>query len=154
MVMGLVRQPELLKSKFAWLKYVALRVMKSESELLASRYGKTAPDAKKTRRLIIAVAAILVSAFLGWAIWVAVSGASEIKLQVLGYEVLSEGQTSVKFSVQSPAGEAKCAIQVLNQGYAVVGYKEVDVPASGEFETFVNTTELGVTGLVDKCWLK
>jgi hypothetical protein len=128
--------------------------MKSESDLLASRYGKTAPDAKKTRQRIIAVAAILISIFLGWAIWVSVSGASEIKHQVLGYEVLSEGQTSVTFSVQSPAGAAKCAIQVLNQGFAVVGYKEVAVPASGQYETFVNTTELGVTGLVDKCWLK
>ena len=128
--------------------------MKSESELLKSRYGKTAPDAKKTRQRIIALAAVLLTGFLGWAIWVAASGASEIKHQVLGYEVLSENQTSVKFSVQSPAGAAKCAVQVLNQGYAVVGYKEVEVPASGEFETFVNTTELGVTGLVDKCWLK
>ena len=128
--------------------------MNSESELLASRYGKAAPDAKKTRRRLIAFAAVLVSLFIGWAIWVAASGANEIKHQVLGYEVLSEGQTSVKFSVQSPAGAAKCAIQVLNQGFAVVGYKQVQVPASGEYETFVNTTELGVTGLVDKCWLK
>ena len=77
--------------------------MKSESELLASRYGKTAPDAKKTRQRIIALAAVLLTGFLGWAIWVAASGASEIKHQVLGYEVLSENQTSVKFSVQSRA---------------------------------------------------
>lgn len=152
--MDLATQPEVLKSKFAWLKYVALKVMKPESELLASRYGKTTPDAKKTRLQLIVAGVALVSIFLGWAIWVSLSGASEIKHQVLGYEVLGESQTSVKFSVQSPAGAAKCAIQVLNQSYAVVGYKEVDVPASGEFETFVNTTELGVTGLVDKCWLK
>jgi hypothetical protein len=77
-----------------------------------------------------------------------------VKHQVLAYEVIDETQTSVKFSVQSPSGAANCAVQVLNQGYAVVGYKEVDVASSGEFETFVNTTELGVTGLVDKCWLK
>ncbi|MSZ46507.1 MAG: DUF4307 domain-containing protein [Actinobacteria bacterium] len=154
MVMGLAMQPELLKSKFAWLKYVALKVMSTESDLLASRYGKTATSSKVTRQRIIAVASVLVAVFLGWAIWVTVSGVNEIKHQVLGYQVLSEGQTSVKFSVQSPAGAAKCAIQVLNQGFAVVGYKEVAVPASGQYETFVNTTELGVTGLVDKCWLK
>lgn len=100
------------------------------------------------------LATSLVLVFLGWAIWVTVSNATNVKSQVLGYEVLSPSQTSVKFSVQSPAGAAKCAIQVLNQAYAVVGYKELEVAATGEFETFVNTTELGVTGLVDKCWLK
>jgi hypothetical protein len=121
---------------------------------LAERYGKTATSAGATRNRIIALAVALVAIFLGWAIWVTVSGASDVKSQVLGYEVLSPEQTSVKFSVQSPAGAAKCAIQVLNQGFAVVGYKEVEVASPGVFETFVNTTELGVTGLVDKCWLK
>ena len=128
--------------------------MSSESELLASRYGKTKPNAKQSRRRIIGMATALLAVFLGWAIWVTISGANEIKHQVLGYEVLSQGQTSVKFSVQSPAGAAECAIQVLNQGFSVVGYRQVSVPGTGEYETFVNTTELGVTGLVDKCWLK
>lgn len=128
--------------------------MKSESELLASRYGKSALGVRGNRRGVILLASSLIVVFLVWAIWVTVSNANNVKSQVLGYEVLSPGQTSVKFSVQSPAGAAKCAIQVLNQGYAVVGYKELEVGTSGEFETLVNTTELGVTGLVDKCWLK
>jgi hypothetical protein len=128
--------------------------MKSESELLASRYGKSANGARASRRKVIALATALVTLFLAWAVWVTVSNANNVKSQVLGYEVLSPEQTSVKFSVQSLAGAAKCAIQVLNQSYAVVGYKELEIDASGEFETVVNTTELGVTGLVDKCWLK
>jgi len=56
--------------------------------------------------------------------------------------------------VESPAGPAVCAIQVLNTSFAVVGYKELEISQSGEYETLVNTTEPGVTGLVDKCWLK
>ena len=128
--------------------------MKSESDLLASRYGKSANGAGVSRLRVIVLAVALIVIFLVWAIWVTVSGTSNVKSQVLGYEVFSPSQTSVKFSVQSPAGAAKCAIQVLNQAYAVVGYKEVEVGVSGEFETLVNTTELGVTGLVDKCWLK
>jgi len=154
MLKGLGMKQEMLKSKFAWVKYVALKEMSFESDLLASRYGKTATSSRRTRQRIIALASVLLAGFLGWAIWVTVSGVNEIKHNVLGYQVLSEGQTSVKFSVQSPTGAAKCAVQVLNQGFAVVGYKEVAIPASGQYETFVNTTELGVTGLVDKCWLK
>lgn len=128
--------------------------MSSESELLASRYGKKAAGGAAYRKRVIALASALVLLFLGWAIWVTVTGSSAVKHQMLAYEVIDETQTSVKFNVQSPSGAAKCAVQVLNQGYAVVGYKEVEVASSGEFETFVNTTELGVTGLVDKCWLK
>jgi hypothetical protein len=120
---------------------------------MAERYGK--PAGKKTnRKPIIALAAALIAAFLGWAIWVSIDNANQIKTQDLGYEILSENQASVRFAVQSPSGPAVCAIQVLNQGFAVVGYKEVPVAASGEYETFVNTTQLGVSGLVDKCWLK
>jgi hypothetical protein len=128
--------------------------MTSESDLLASRYGITASSKRATRKRIIALASLLVVLFLGWAIWVTVSGSDAIRHQDLAYEVIDESQTSVKFSVQSLSGPAKCAIQVLNQGYAVVGYKVVEVASSGQFETLVNTTELGVTGLVDKCWLK
>lgn len=128
--------------------------MTSESELLAARYGKTPSGGKASRNRIIALAVTLITLFLAWAIWVTIDGSTAVKSQVIGYEVIDAGQTSVRYSVDSPSGPAKCAIQVLNQGYAVVGYKEVEVAASGEFETFVNTTELGVTGLVDKCWLK
>jgi hypothetical protein len=127
--------------------------MSSVSDLMAERYGKPAGK-KGNRKPIIALAASLIAAFLGWAIWVSIDNANQIKTQDLGYEILSENQASVRFSVQSPSGPAVCAIQVLNQGFAVVGYKEVPVASSGEYETFVNTTQLGVSGLVDKCWLK
>jgi hypothetical protein len=56
--------------------------------------------------------------------------------------------------VESPAGAAVCAVQVLNQAFSVVGYREVEIPSSGEYKTRLNTTSLGVTGLVDECWLK
>ena len=126
----------------------------TKPDLLAARYGKTASTGKLNRRNIIALGEVLLVAFLAWAIWVAATGANQIKSQDVGYEVFSPNQTSVRFKVESPAGPAVCAIQVLNQSFTVVGYKEVPIPASGQYETFVNTTELGVSGLVDKCWLK
>lgn len=127
--------------------------MSSVSDLMAERYGKNSGK-KPNRRVVITLASALLAAFLGWAIWVTVENADQIKTQDRGYEILSAEQALVRFSVQSPSGPAICAIQVLNQGYAVVGYKEVPVPTSGEFEALVNTTQLGVSGLVDKCWLK
>jgi hypothetical protein len=120
---------------------------------MAERYGKN-PGKTPNRGVVITLAALLLAAFLVWAIWVTLGNADQIKTQDRGYEILSEDQALVRFAVQSPTGPAICAIQVLNQGYAVVGYKEVPVAVSGEYETFVNTTQLGVSGLVDKCWLK
>ena len=127
--------------------------MSSVSDLMAERYGKR-KGKSRGRKPIIALAAGLMAAFLGWAIWVSIENANQVKTQDLGYEILSENQASVRFMVQTPSGPGVCAVQVLNQGFAVVGYKEVPVATSGEYETFVNTTQLGVSGLVDKCWLK
>jgi hypothetical protein len=128
--------------------------MISETDLLASRYGRR-PNAKTVnRRVVIGLAAVLLAIFLSWAAWVTLDSANRVQSEDLAYEVLSPEQTLVRFSVSSPAGPAVCAIQVLNQSFAVVGYRELQISQSGEYETLVNTTESGVTGLVDKCWLK
>jgi hypothetical protein len=128
--------------------------MISETDLLASRYGRR-PNAKTVnRRVVIGLAAVLLAIFFSWAAWVTLDSANRVESEDLAYEVLSPEQTLVRFSVSSPAGPAVCAIQVLNQSFAVVGYRELQISQSGEYETLVNTTESGVTGLVDKCWLK
>jgi hypothetical protein len=128
--------------------------MISETDLLADRYGRKTNAKQVSRRLVIGLAAVLIAMFVGWATWVTVDGANQVKSQDLAYEVLGPEQTSVRFSVSNPAGTAVCAIQVLNQSFAVVGYRELEISQSGEYEVLVNTTEPGVTGLVDKCWLK
>ena len=78
---------------------------------------------------------------------------------VQGYEVLDSQETIVRFSVLKPNDRAAlCAVEVLSNSYAVVGYEEVVVPAESSeddiFEVTVNTTGLGVTGLVETCTLK
>jgi hypothetical protein len=128
--------------------------MISDTDLLANRYGRRSNAKTVNRRVVIGLAAVLIVVFVAWATWVTVDGANQVKSQDLAYEVLGPEQTSVRFSVSSPAGPAVCAIQVLNQSFAVVGYRELQISQSGEYETLVNTTEPGVTGLVDKCWLK
>lgn len=121
---------------------------------MATRYGKPVKSRQQKRRTVAALAATLIVAFLAWAVWVTVDGADQIKSQDRAYEILGENQTLVRFSVTSPSGPAVCAVQVLNQAFAVVGYRELEIAQSGEYEALVNTTETGVTGLVDKCWLK
>ncbi len=133
--------------------------METQSELLAARYGRKTPNPTKTRSRLIATAIALVAIFVAWAIWVTVDSANQVKHQDQAFVIIDETQATITFEITRPKPAAVvCAIQVLNQSYAVVGYLEVTVPASEELvvatTTRVNTTEKGVTGLVDKCWFK
>lgn len=126
---------------------------------MAERYGKKPSSARNQRIFFTTLAAVLLVSFLVFAASVAIRGANEIKTQVLGYSILNEQQAKVSFSVTSPKdAQVTCAIQVLNQSFAVVGYREISL--HGELnqtknqEIFVNTTELGVSGLVDACWFE
>lgn len=129
------------------------------AKLMAERYGQKNSKSQKQRIFFVALAAILVIGFLYFAAMVAIRGANEVKTQDLGYEIVSSEQAQVSFSVTSPIdGRVRCAIQVLNQSFAVVGYKETSLAVRANTaenrQISVNTIELGVSGLVDKCWFE
>lgn len=131
--------------------------MKLENDLLANRYGRNGAKPKRNRILVILTASVLLVSFLAWAVWVSTASVQTVKSQDLAFEILSDQQASVRFSATLPPnqnGSAICAVQVLNQGFAVVGYREIELNQSGIYQTFVNTTEIGVSGHIEKCWLK
>ncbi len=132
--------------------------MNSQADLMSGRYGKKPGDSLRQRKIVIVLASTLVSLFVIWAVSTTMSNANQIVAKSTGYEVLNSGQTKVNFNVKLPnnTDEATCAVQALSESYSVVGYVEVEILAagSGNYETIVKTTELAVTGQVDKCWLK
>jgi len=124
--------------------------------LMQERYGKTSAHGRRNATLLAAALLVL---FFVWAIWVSFLSPAKAVPSVLGFEVVDSQLTTVRFSVNKPQDTVfVCAAEVLNQSFAVVGYREVvigrDAAASEVFEVPVNTTSLGVTGLVEKCWLK
>jgi hypothetical protein len=128
----------------------------SNEKLMQDRYGRTS---KPSRGKVIALASVLFAAFIGWSIWVSFFSPQSAKPTVQGYEVVDESSTIVRFRVVKPAETtAICAVEVLSKSYAVVGYGEVvigpEISADALLEATVNTTSLGVTGLVEKCSLK
>ncbi len=133
--------------------------MTNQSKLMQERYG-IRPDADKRRRVfVITLGSALLVAFLIWAVSAIIATGDNIKTQTLGYTIVSEQQALVRYHVEAPQGvdkDAHCSIQVLNDSYAVVGYREITLPpqVNGDFETLVNTSQLGVTGSLDKCWFK
>lgn len=126
---------------------------------LDDRYGRT-PDRRKRSRLfgVVAAAAIVV-VFAAWVIWAGLDQSSHgLDNTEVGYTVVSEHQTVVHSQVSvDPGTEAKCAVQVLDKGYAIVGWKVITLPPSDQrtrtVTTEVNTATRGVTGLIHDCWV-
>jgi hypothetical protein len=128
-----------------------------DSDLMASRYGRK--PAKNNRLRISIAAGALLSIFLAWAISISFFAPPTVKASVAGFDIIDDSHTVIRFTVVKPSGkDAVCAARVLDQAYSVVGYREILVSAStSENEVLsvsVNTTQEGVTGLVDECWLK
>jgi hypothetical protein len=129
------------------------------NDYLANRYGNSKAKARNQRILWASVGASLVIAFFVWSISINFAGPSKITADVTSFTIIDEIQTRMTISVDNPSSQdAVCAVQVLNNGYAVVGYKEIAVSGKlGEkatLEAALNTTNLGVSATVDRCWFK
>lgn len=103
----------------------------------------------------IAVAAIIV--MIGG--WFTVSGSlNSIDADDLGYEVVDEYTVEVRFQITDPRGQdVVCAVEALDEEFAIVGWKIVEVPA-GESHTQalsarIPTVAEATTGLVNSCWV-
>ncbi|QSB24777.1 DUF4307 domain-containing protein [Curtobacterium sp. 24E2] len=59
--------------------------------------------------------------------------------------------------LRRPGVRAKCAVQVLDKSYSIVGWKEITLAPSEQrtrsVSTEVTTTTRGVTGLIHDCWI-
>ncbi|TQL47287.1 uncharacterized protein DUF4307 [Homoserinimonas aerilata] len=125
---------------------------------IEARYGRTPARAARTRLVAWIVGLGFVAVFAAWVVWVAFDGTSAtIDARDIGHSIIDDSTVTVSFEVSMAAGtRAECALQVQNEQHAIVGWKIVDIPASEKYtqsmtET-VRSTELGVTGLLYRCW--
>jgi hypothetical protein len=126
---------------------------------LDARYGRT-PGAKRRDRWIILVAAVLfVLVFAAWVVWAGLdNGQGSLDSQDIGHRIVDDSSVSVTWQVSVTAGTpVSCALQAQNAAHAIVGWKIVELPASGAYTTqyteVVRTAQRGVTGLIYRCWL-
>jgi hypothetical protein len=126
-------------------------------DLMAQRYGIRMPSESHKRRVRwlaifgVAVFTTLVAVF-------SLITYNPISHKDVGYSVESEQRIWVEFEVTAPVGSAvRCDVQALNNQFAVVGFKTVKFAGArqevSKYSVSLNTTELAVTGLVDKCEL-
>ncbi len=104
-------------------------------------------------------------AVVGTGIFSIYAGSSPVSAKDVGFNIGPSGGARVDFQViKDPAASAQCAVQVLNESYAVVGWTVVDIPPTEGNDTpdggrttshsaIVRTESLGVTGGVNACWI-
>jgi len=94
-----------------------------------------------------------------WVVWVAFDSTDDsVASRDIAHRVLDDRTVRISYDVSMPPGNtAKCALEVQNETHSIVGWKVVDIPASDSytqaFTDTVRTTQLGVTGLIYRCWL-
>lgn len=124
---------------------------------LAARYGHTRRRRMRVRLLAWVTAAMFVVVFTVWVIWAGLGGSAQIQAQGTGHSFPSENVVSVSYEITMPPGTAAtCAVQALNESFAIVGWKIVSIPASEKrtraFTQLLHTSEPSTTGLIYRCW--
>ena len=128
------------------------------SDPIAERYGRTPGNRRRTLTIGIIAGAAVLLVVGAWVVWVGLFGPSSgLESRDLGY-VNQDASVDVRFEVTTEPGTAvSCALQALNQQFAIVGWKVVDLAPSDDrtraFDENVRVTEPAVTGLIYRCWL-
>lgn len=131
---------------------------------IANRYGAPKPGLSGSTKKRVALT-VLAVAVIGIAIFSLLTGIRPITSKDVGFNIVGPASARVDFDVtKAPEATAQCAVQVLSENYAVVGWKVVTIgpnPTSAGADggrTTAHQVELrtesnGVSGGVNSCWI-
>lgn len=130
-----------------------------ESPTLQSRYGRTPRRRRRDRWLLVTGGLAVVAVVTAWALW-AGWGDSQTGLTTTdtAYSIPDAHHVEITFTIDSrPGAGVTCALQALNEDYAIVGWRIVSYPASTSRVTThsetIRTIAPSNTGLINTCWL-
>lgn len=131
---------------------------------VANRYGSPKPGLpRQTRKRIIwgtLGVAVVGTAFFTWQ-----TSVPDVTSKDVGFLIQDAGNASVDFDItKAPETTVQCAVQVLNETYAVVGWEVVEIGPNTPDEGIDNgrttthraqlrTESEGVSGGVNACWV-
>jgi Domain of unknown function (DUF4307) len=119
------------------------------------RYGPSPTVSSRRRRRLGLIAVAVVG--LAVAVWIALNVAGQpVSWKDVGFHVQGPRATDVTFEVTKPTeATVTCLVKALSESYAEVGVRTVTVgpadEASQRVTATVQTTELAVSGTVDRC---
>jgi hypothetical protein len=126
---------------------------------VAERYGRTPADRRRRLTLAVVAAGGVLLVVVAWVAWVGLfSPAATLETRDTGYLIHADSTVDIRFEVTTePGTPVSCALQALNEQFAIVGWKVVELPPGEErtraFVENVRVTEPAVTGLIYRCWL-
>jgi hypothetical protein len=128
-------------------------------DVIADRYGRTPANRRRVLTIGIAAAAGVLVVVVAWVVWAGLlSPTASLESRDVGYVTRDDASVDIRFEVSTAPGTAvSCALQALNQEFAIVGWRIVDLPPSDlrtrSFDENVRVSEPAVTGLIYRCWL-
>ena len=131
------------------------------TEELAARYGRTRKRTLVQRWWIISLAAGVLILFVVWLFWAGLvpqAASPALVATDSGNSIIDKRAISVSFSIETkPGNTVSCALQALDQNFAIVGWKIVTYPNLAkrvtEHTEVIRTTSRSNTGLISECWL-
>ncbi|OFL67173.1 MULTISPECIES: DUF4307 domain-containing protein [unclassified Brevibacterium] len=132
---------------------------------MSERYGGRAPGyrgAQLNRRTLLIIAGIIAVLITAGAAFFAFrpAGAPTTASDV-AFEAVDSNRAIVEFNIRPDRSrDSVCSVVAKNDFEAVVGYREVTIPAAPDTassdlfhqEVSVNTTQLAVQGHLETCW--
>lgn len=118
--------------------------------------GKSGTLTPTGRRFAIAlgvVAIVLSIAYIAWASW----GVPTLRGKDVGFNIISSELSEFTFDAAKPEDlTMTCRINALNQSFAQVGTRDVEIGPADKFEqrftVEIRTTERPVSITLDRCW--
>jgi hypothetical protein len=130
-----------------------------ESPTLQSRYGRTPGRRRRDRWLLAGGAVAILAIVTAWAFWAGWdNNQADLQATDTAYTIADAHHVEITFTINTKPGTGvTCALQALNDDYAIVGWRIVSYPASDarvstHTET-IRTIAQSNTGLINTCWL-
>ncbi|GAA1438541.1 hypothetical protein GCM10009617_00830 [Leifsonia poae] len=129
------------------------------TETLDQRYGRTPDRKRRARWWIIGAAVAFVAVFTAWTFWAGWDGdQANLEATDTAFTITDAHHVNISFTINTPEGTpVTCAVQALNESFAIVGWRIISYPASDARLTThtetIRTTEQSNTGLISSCWL-
>ncbi len=126
---------------------------------LDNRYGRTPARRRRERWLLIGGLVALVAIVTAWVFWAGWdNNQADLEATDTAYTIPDAHHVDISFTVNAPPGTpVTCAIQALNEDFAIVGWRVVQYPGSDTrltaYKESIRTIMKPNTGLINSCWL-
>ena len=130
-----------------------------ESPTLQSRYGHTPGRRRRDRWLLIGGALGVIAVVTAWVFWAGWdNNQADLEATDTAYTIPDAHHVEITFTINTqPGTPVTCAIQALNDDYAIVGWRIVSYPAADARVTThtetIRTIAQSNTGLIKTCSL-